>query len=350
MVFTATLLLYAALSPRVEQRLDPVTGDEPFYMMTAHNILAGRGLDETASWAKADYQQEFYPRLPLPAGWQGWDTYPLVIPPHDSKGTIPPGLYSKHGLGVSLLILPLYALGKRAAIVLFLNLIGALVAANVFLLALEASGKTWIALVVWLAFSFSVPLMPYAYLIFPEIFAALFVVYAFRRIRAPVNNGWQTAGIGVGIALLPWLHARFVPIALALCAYWFWQHFWQARRLLWISALPLLAPTISAAALLDFYFYFYGTFLPNAQDHGGTSDMPGFLNGSAGLLLDQQWGLLIAAPAYVLALAAALAAARSAVWGPGTGAARWAAGVVVPYLALIAGYSVWWGEWCPPAR
>src|SRR5579872_3482000 len=110
-IFVLTLASYAALAPHIESRLDPVTGDEPFYMMTAHNILAGRGLDETQSWAEADYR-EFYPPEPLPAGWQGWPEFPLVLSPHDSRGTVPAGMYSKHGLGLSLLIVPFYAAGK----------------------------------------------------------------------------------------------------------------------------------------------------------------------------------------------------------------------------------------------
>ncbi|HLY66112.1 MAG TPA: hypothetical protein VKU60_11310 [Chloroflexota bacterium] len=346
--------MYAAFAPHIEARLDPVTGDEPFYLMTVHNILAGRGLNEAGSWANRDYLAEFYPRLPLPADWQGWDAYPKVLPPHNSMGTIPPGLYSKHGLGLALLILPFYAAGKRTFIVLFLAGLGALLAANIFLLAYEASAKRWVGLAVWPAFSFTNPLMSYSYLIFPEIPAALFTLYAFRRIRQPANNGWQTAGIALSIATLPWLHARFAPIAAALGAYWLWKHFWLAPRLSSASIPPLLLPSLSAAALLDFYYYFYRSFLPNAQDHGGTSNLLGTLNGLAGLFLDQQWGLLVAAPVYLLALAAIIAVALRWCLHAGFRArhssAAWYLLVTVPYFLLIANYRLWWGEWCPPAR
>src|SRR5690242_9844022 len=82
-IFLLTFAAYAALAPRVERRLDPLTGDEPFYAMTAHNLLAGRGLDETESWFEADYLS-FYPPVPLPADWQGWPAFPPQLPPHDS--------------------------------------------------------------------------------------------------------------------------------------------------------------------------------------------------------------------------------------------------------------------------
>jgi hypothetical protein len=352
-VFLVTLAIYATLAPRLEQRLDPLTGDEPFYVMTAHNLLAGRGLDETVSWANADWR-ELYPVQPLPADWQGWAAFPIPLPPHDSKGTVPPGLYSKHGLGLALLIAPFWAGGKRAAVVLFLNALGALVAVNVFLLAFEASAKLWTGFACWLALAFSNPLMSYSYLIFPEIPAALLIVYAFRRIRQPVNNGWQTAGIALSIALLPWLHARFALLAVPLGVYWFWKHFWQTPKLHPVSILPLLVPSISAAALLDYYFYLYRSFLPNAQDHSGSSDVLGTLNGMVGLFLDQQWGLVVAAPVYVLALSCVVAMLVDALRNSHVQIPRsevgWWLAVTVPYFLLIANYRLWWGEWCPPAR
>jgi hypothetical protein len=283
--------------------------------------------------------------VPLPSRWAGWLAFPPRLPPHDSQGTVPAGMYSKHGLGVSLLILPFWAIGQRAAVVLFLNAVGALVGANVFLLAVEASRKIWIGLVLWLAFSFSNPLMSYAYLIFPEIFAALLAVYALRRIRSAENNGWQSAGIGLAIAFLPWLHARFVVLSAALFVYWFWTHFWQAPALSRSSILPLLPVSLSAAALLDFYFYLYRGFLPNAQDHGGMSGVIGTIYGAVGLFLDQQWGLLVYAPVYLVALAAALVF----LWRRRPEAGWWLL-VIVPYFVLVANYRVWWGEWCPPAR
>jgi hypothetical protein len=66
-----------------------------------------------------------------------------------------------------------------------------------------------------------------------------------------------------------------------------------------------------------------------------------------GLLLDQQWGLLIAAPVYVLA-----AVGLIALWRAGTARPllRWMLFCIIPYILLVAAYKQWWGEWCPPAR
>ncbi len=68
---------------------------------------------------------------------------------------------------------------------------------------------------------------------------------------------------------------------------------------------------------------------------------------SSGLLFDQQWGLLIAAPIYVLT-----AVGLFALWGtPGRRHLLvWLLVLSVPYFLLVAEYRQWWGEWCPPAR
>ncbi len=38
-VFAVAIALFAACIPRITTSLDPVTGDEPFYLMTAYTIL-----------------------------------------------------------------------------------------------------------------------------------------------------------------------------------------------------------------------------------------------------------------------------------------------------------------------
>ena len=45
-VFVAAFLIFAACIPRITTRLDPVTGDEPFYVMTAYSLLHDHDIDE----------------------------------------------------------------------------------------------------------------------------------------------------------------------------------------------------------------------------------------------------------------------------------------------------------------
>ena len=335
------MAVYALFIPRIMAALAPLTGDEPFYVMTALSIAHDGDLDETNNYAQGDYRS-FYPPDPLPAGWQGWPSFPRELPPHPAT-SVRPGLYSKHGLGVVVLILVPYLLGGRLATILFLNLVAALVAANIVLLA-RRYGHGWLgAVALGLPLVFADPLMSYAYLIFPEIFAALAIIYAYRRGREARNTALQWLGVGLSLAILPWLHARFIPAVLGLVAIllagWLREPSWR-RRLA-----GLLPPACSAVALLTYYLAIYGKPFPSTEDHAGFNTPPEIVNAAFGLFLDEQWGLLIHAPIYLLT-----AVGLGVLWRTRRNDLLALLAVALPYLALVAFYRVWWGEWGPAAR
>jgi hypothetical protein len=365
--------------------LSPTTGDEPFYLMTAVSIWEDHDINECNNYRERD-ESRLYPESlvrdrAFEFGWKGWTGAPYPLPPHPAIivpqerrcfGSIIPGfanvivpdigyplpddgtqseLYSKHGLGLSLLVALPYALGGRELVVYFLNFLGALVAVNIYLLARQATGKMWVASLTWIAFAFTVPIFPYSFVIFPELPAALLVAYAFRRIWLGRNNPFQAAAIGLCIGILPWLHYRFVPISAGLFLFYLFRLFslkeWtvqaRLRRLILV-----LAPPFTLGLLLMYYFYFlYRQPLPNASDHAGSSDLAGTLRGAAGSFLDQQWGLFVAAPVFVLAIVGLVIMAVRKEWRPDL---LWVGLVFLPYFVVIANYAQWWGEWCPPAR
>lgn len=341
LIVLGCMAIYALFIPRILTALNPLTGDEPFYVMTALSIAHDGDLDETNNYAQGDYRT-FYPPDPLPQGWQGWPAFPRELPPHPAH-SVRPGLYSKHGLGVAVLILVPYLLGGRLATILLLNAVAALVAANIVLLA-RRYGHGWLgAVALGIPLVFVNPLMSYAYLIFPEIFAALAIVYAYRRSREPANTGWQWFGVGLALAMLPWLHARFIPAGLGLVAIllsgWLREASWR-RRLA-----GLLPPLVSAVALLTYYLVIYGQPFPSTQDHAGFNTPPEIVNAAFGLFLDEQWGLLIHAPIYLLT-----AVGLGVLWRTRRADLLALLAVALPYLALVAFYRVWWGEWGPAAR
>lgn len=340
-LFFLFFFAYTLFAPRFMRYLDPLTGDEPYYVMTALSIMRDGDLNEAQNYAQRDYLS-FYPPEPLPQNWVGWPAFPRTLPPHPAN-TVQPGLYSKHGLGVVLLILLPYALAGRAGVVVLLNACAALVALNVYLLSRRYIGRGGLALGLAAMLAFSNPLMSYAYLIFPEMFAALGIVYAFRRGREPRGNGWQWLLVGGLLGLLPWLHARFIPavlgLGLGLLPALAREPRWSRRAAL------VVPPVLSAAALVRYYFYIYGQPLPSTADHAGFSDFWGTVNGFFGLFLDEQWGLLIYTPLYVLSFLTLLRFVRDR-----RSDAAAALAVVAPYLGLVALYRVWWGEWGPPAR
>jgi hypothetical protein len=142
---------------------------------------------------------------------------------------------------------------------------------------------------------------------------------------------------------LPWLHARFIPAVVGLVAIlafgWLRERSWK-RRLA-----GLLPPALAGIGLITYYVYIYGKPFPATEDHAGFNTPLEIVNAGFGLFLDEQWGLLIHAPIYILA-----AVGIGALWRHRRSDLVALLGVVLPYLALVAFYRVWWGEWGPAAR
>lgn len=309
------------------------TGDEPYYLEMALSLLRYGSLELTRARSVDQLFYEFYPE-------------PLL----GHEAASPRGHVSKHYPGLAVLIAPFYLIGDtlgggtygagRVAVALALGLVGGLVALNSFLLAREAGGgENWSAAVA-LLLAFSSPLLSYSFLIFPELPAALLTVYAFRRARLPTGPR-RTVLTGIAIGLLPWLHPRFIVLALAL-ALWFVIGRRRTKRELALLGAP---GALSGLGIALYNLWAFGSPLPNTGDHAGFGGPGNLLTGAAGLFLDQQWGLLPYAPLYLLPAAgfpALIVQRRRDAFGLLL--------VTAPYVLLIAAYLHWWGEWGPPAR
>ena len=241
-----------------------ITGDEPHYLLIATSLLRDGDLDVLNNYRDKHYQP-FYP-YHLGDARQPEDMHALYGP----SG----GLYSKHGVGLPLLLLPAMRLGGTGeghglAIVFMLGVAAAL-STQIFLLARETTGRATVAIVAWSAVAFTSPLLLYAGQIYPEVPGALLVVWGVRavlgarsnsrrpepgvpgskteiraptaEIQSPDRREWSdgAAGgpstgaalrIGLAVGLLPWLHLRYVPLAavLAVAGLLVFAPHWRAR-------------------------------------------------------------------------------------------------------------------------
>jgi hypothetical protein len=320
-----------------------VTGDEPHYLVIATSLLRDHDLDVLNNYQHQDYYS-FYP-------YHLGDPRDLV----DMHALYGRGghVYSKHALGLSLLVLPAFALGGAGVAKLFMMALTALLAVQAYQLARELTGKGGVALVAWLAVAFTPPLLLYADQLYPEVPGALLALIALRAAVAPRLTPVRALAAGVALGLLPWLHLRYIPIAAVLAAALAGRLAldlrsterllrWRclARSPLWAAALPA---ALAIAALLSLDWRLFGG-IPSVDEYGAVSPA-NLLRGVPGLLLDQQFGLLVYSPVLLPALAG-LALVPRLGWLRG-GAILACFGV---YFGFIGTFSFWYGAFSPPAR
>ncbi|MGH2441905.1 MAG: hypothetical protein ACRDFX_01930 [Chloroflexota bacterium] len=368
-----TFLLYLSIIGKTLQYSNPPTGDQPFYLMDTISLVQDGDLNVANNYAAHD-ENLFYQRAPHPPGSVSIKA-PYPLPPQLTLAPARPATeqYGYHPPGLGIALIPSWVVGSWfslwwPATIVFMCLIAALLALNVFLLALQVTGRPLIAWIVWISLAFTSPLVTYSQLLFTELPVGLLMIWTFRRLAM----GWHANGplrkalLGASIAYIPWLSWRCVPIAGGLGAYAVYQY-WQGRRnpdamgtkpfdIAWF-----VAPIILSAGLAVWYSeYLFGVFWPNVVLQGslapvfhwpwnGGGELAAFVTGAFGLLFDRQWGLLPFTPVYLLSIVGIIALTRTQ-----RSADRrlllWAAVVTLPYACLISAFDQWNGLWCPPAR
>jgi hypothetical protein len=149
---------------------------------------------------------------------------------------------------------------------------------------------------------------------------------------------------GAALAILPWLHTRFVVLAVMLGAAILIR---LGQRRAWRDAAAFASiPVISAAGWFAFFNAVYGTFSPSAPYGGYTQSALRYARvGLPALLFDQQFGLVANAPIYAFAIAGFIALARRR-----PRPAIEIAVALAPYVLVVAAYRMWWGGRSAPAR
>lgn len=309
-LFVAALLIFNAGSLLMTARGMSFGGDEPHYLLITHSLLKDGDFDLADNYARKDYGLYLAPNAAVEA--------------HVQPGKKPGSQYSFHSPGVSILLLPFYALGTLCGkgflifVVRFgMTLFGALFGVQMFLFARQEWRRDGLALGLWALFCFTSPVFFYSIHIYPEIIVALFAFTVFRLVRfSPALSRGQWAICGLLLASSVWFHALKYFLILA-------PLFLYALVVLLKKHRPrsdlafFLGP---AAAMLILYFYFqvsvYGSLNPTAVSWQGAMDQQqtvGFLKSLTripfrfqidtllGYFLDQRDGLLLYAPIYFFA-------------------------------------------------
>jgi hypothetical protein len=320
----AVCLLYVVVAGRVQLQVGP-RGDEPHYLMVADSLLRDGDLS-----LERDYAEQRYTAF-----------HDAPLAPHYRVRGKGGEIYSLHAVGLSILILPAYAVAGYVGASLLMALLAALLARELREWVRALSGRDGLAEAVGWAFALSPPLVFYAGLLFTEVPAALAVAYGLRRGRESALGPGGALTIGLAAAALPWLNVRYVPLAALVVLH----ALWHQRRLR--SAVVLVVPVLVSAAGVALYHQALYGFLDPRRVYGRRPELAleTLREGLPGLLLDQEFGLLVYAPVFVLALPGLVALWRR------DRALTLTVGALVAVVVLTAGsWHMWRGGFNPPGR
>ena len=381
LVLGGLLALYGGLAFWGAQ-IQSLTGDEPHYLLAARSLLRDGDLDLTNDYEQRLYR-EFWPTDRLRV-WLG------VVPgneldPHavrDRHGR----LRQVHQLGLSLLLLPGYALAGWPGALLVALVIGVFAAWQVLALCRQFEGAEDHPLTPslvrrgkelcapdspslprrgsgggpaaglrasdglapgWIGGLAVVggPLLAFAASLHTEPTALLGVCYLARQVVGAEPTTRRRLGAGVVAGVLVWLHFKYLPLVLVLLAYLALDDLRARRAAGWLPWLGLAAGLATQAALFQ---HLYGSASPTAPQTLGGGKFPGPFSGSLllglpGLLVDQQNGLLWAWPLLLLAAPGIALTRRDSRY-------QRLLVVLAVHWVWIGGYAIWESGFAPAGR
>jgi hypothetical protein len=339
------------------------SGDEPHYLAIAHSMAFDGDLDLANNYGANEPligSGSLLPEAHVRTGTQG-----VARPVHD--------------IGLPLLFVPVVRVAvplttvltrvvpepvmRRARLnpaVLYRQLLSlAMIALAVLLSGLmfdtlvSLGGPPRTAAAAGLLVALSPPLLIMSVLFFTELVSALLCLFVFRRIAIEKAVGalsWCVAGVATGFLWL--VHARNIGLVIPLTAIALIStRARPVRREAAAFALGLMAMLLLRTAI---NVHFWGTLVTSPHARVGTDlSMVGMLQviatRGAGLLLDQEFGLLVYAPMYLLAFAGWIALIRERPTL--TRHMLLVVGVYVGFILLpLTNVHGWSGGWSPPAR
>lgn len=342
-ITVAIFLSTAAAAGLAAERLTGTSlfpsGDEPHYLVIAQSLWRDGDLKIENNHQRGDYHEYF----------------PGDLDPHYLTRGRDGEIYSIHPIGLSVILAPVYALAGYTGAVWALILMGALAAALAWRWTVATLNAPGAATFAWAAIAFSAPFMFNTFTIYPEIGAALAVMFAFTTtLRTDTARSGLLPWIAVGLAIasLPWLSTKYAPMSAALLLVVIFRFRKKTPAAFLRNPKVWALAAIYAASLAAWFAFFYviwGKPLPMAPYGSLVQTTPLNLRfGAPGLLFDQEYGLLAYAPAYILA-----ATGLYQMWRSGAELRRQAIEIGVIFLALLAtvgAFGIWWGGTAAPAR
>lgn len=340
-LFLCAFAIYTGVSARVKEKLPP-GGDEPHYLLITHSLLHDGDLAIRNNYKQRDYKHFFEANLD----------------PHISiarDGT----QYSIHPVGAPVLLLPFYAAKGYHGALIGMNLMAAGLSLLLFLIAYSHIQQFKISLLLWGLVSFTPPLLVYSSQIYPEIPSAFFLAWAYYLITS--RKYFQKGGLALLCLLLaglPWLQSRMIlATVLLFCyhAYCLWEAPYKRKLRQHLKQKELLLPaaslTVSGLLMAAENFIRFHSIFPNAsyQSVGIESVFSWTIfikEGVLGLLFDQEAGLFMYAPYFIISIIGALF-----LWKKERSKLIFCLLIIAGIYIPCAGFTLKWrGAWSPAGR
>ena len=210
-----------------------ISGDEPFYLLTTQSLLQDGDLDLVNQYEERSYEAFF----DHPDGlWK------QSVPTADGR------LLSPHNPGLSVLLIPGFALGGLVGSQVQLLLMAAAAMALAFLLAERLTGRRWLCWAMTLAVGLSATAFVYSTEVYPEFPAALALLLCLlvvtARPRVSPLDGLYLAAV---LSAVCWLGVKYAPLVLLIAGCYLYRADGRGRAAL------LALGGASAAAFIWFH-------------------------------------------------------------------------------------------------
>jgi hypothetical protein len=300
-------------------------GDEPHYLLIAESLLQDGDVD-----LKNQFDERAFSKFTS-----------ADLDPHTAPRSPAGTMYAIHTPGLAALIAPGYAIGGFPGARVVVSAVLAIVV-GLLCFAARSLFEPRAANFVFLLATFASPLPIYANSVFPDSVATLPVAATLACLIS--GHPALLTFASITIALLPWLHPRFLPLALLLALALTLRGRFSVFR-----ALGIWTPvTVSLASLLFHFHDVFGRASLSAAYGPGFSTDVSLLRipwGGTALLLDRQFGLLLFSPVLLLGITgAARLWERDRLLSATLGAAA------LSSLSVGGAFSMWWGGASAPAR
>lgn len=258
----------------------PLIGDEPSYMAMADSFANFKTFNLKKEVETKHYRNFFIQENGVDNGVHAVNLGNKQFP--------------KHGIAWSVLLAPLFLIkdNPRLLGMLLQNFIVVFLAANIFLWLREQKYNSWLSAFVSLSIIFTLPIIIQTHMLFCEPLGALCLIYALRK--------WDKPNVlsALAIAVLPWIHIKYIIFIPFLIWPWLKINLRKARSIKIQYYLPLIMVILSIIGIAIFNIYAYNT--PFSAQEKSSSFLHNY-QGLMGIFVNQIDGLLPFAPIYILA-------------------------------------------------